>query len=143
MRNLVSATVIEENKPEDEAFYLDYHKKYSNKLKFLYYKRKKTITRARGIAAGVIPKFQNSGVESGIFYLLRKVMDTKPQYTEFELSWVGDFNPKMISLDLATGAVHAKTHHTYRYLFDRKLPFQRFMEDAVDESKLPENVLKL
>ena len=114
-----------------------------NKLRFLYYKRKKTITRVRGTAAGVIPKFQNSGVESGIFYLLRKVMDNKPQYTEFELSWVGDFNPKMISLYLATGAVHAKTHHTYRYLFDRELPFQRFMEDAVDESKLPENVLKL
>lgn len=114
-----------------------------NKLRFLNYKRKKTITRARGTVAGVIPKFQNSGVESGIFYQMRKVMDTKPQYTEFELSWVGDFNPKMISLYQNTGAVHAKTHHTYRYLFDREKPFLRFMEDAVDESKLPENVLKL
>ncbi len=114
-----------------------------NKLRFLNYKRNKTITRARGTAAGVIPKFQNSGVESGIFYQLKKVMDLKPHYTEYELSWVGDFNSKMISLYQATGAVHVKTHHTYRYLFDRKLPFQRFMEDAVDESKLPENVLKL
>ncbi len=114
-----------------------------NKLRFLNYKRNKTITRARGTAAGVIPKFQNSGVESGIFYQLKKVMDLKPHYTEYELSWVGDFNSKMISLYQATGAVHIKTHHTYRYLFDRKLPFQRFMEDAVDESKLPENVLKL
>ena len=70
-------------------------------------------------------------------------MDHKPQYTEFELSWVGDFNPKMISLYLATGAVHAKTHYTFRYLFDRERPYQRFMKDAVDESKLPENVLKL
>jgi hypothetical protein len=49
----------------------------------------------------------------------------------------------MISLYQATGAAHVKTHHTYRYLFDRERPFQRFMEDAVDESKLPENVLKL
>jgi len=114
-----------------------------NQLRFLIYKRRKMITRARGTVAGVIPKYQNSGVESGIFYLLRKVMDRKPQYTEFELSWVGDFNPKMISLYLNTGAVHAKTHHTYRYLFDREQPYQRFMEDAVDELKLPENVLKL
>ncbi len=114
-----------------------------NKLRFLNYKRKKTISRARGTAAGVIPKFQNSGVESGIFYQLRKIMDQKPQYKEFELSWVGDFNPKMISLYLNTGAVHSKTHHTYRYLFDRKQPYYRFMEDAVDESKLPENILKL
>ena len=114
-----------------------------NKLRFLYYKRKKTMTRVRGTAAGVIPKYQNSGVESGIFYQLRKVMDTKPQYTEFELSWVGDFNPKMIALYRNTGAVHSKTHHTYRYLFDWDRPYQRFMEDAVDESKLPENILKL
>ena len=114
-----------------------------NKLRFLNYKRKKTITRARGMVAGVIPKFQNSGVESGIFHQLRQVMDRKPQYTEFELSWVGDFNPKMISLYLNTGAVHVKTHHTYRYLFDRNKAFQRFMEEAVDESKLPENILKL
>ena len=114
-----------------------------NKLRFQYYKRKKTITRARGTAAGVIPKFQNSGVESGIFYQLKKVMDRKLHYTEFELSWVGDFNPKMISLYQATGAVHTKTHHTYRYLFDREQPYQRFMEEAVDESKLPQNILKL
>lgn len=114
-----------------------------NKLKFLYYKRNNTITRARGTVAGVIPKFQNSGVESGIFYELRKVMDHKPHYKEFELSWVGDFNPRMISLYQATGAVHAKTHHTYRYLFDQKKPYRRFMENAVDESKLPQNILKL
>jgi len=114
-----------------------------NKLRFLNYKRKKTITRARGMAAGVIPKFQNSGVESGIFYQLRQVMDRKPHYTEYELSWVGDFNSKMISLYLATGAVHAKTHHTYRYLFDRERPYQRFMEESVDEAKLPKNILKL
>jgi hypothetical protein len=114
-----------------------------NKLRFLNYKRKNTITRARGTAAGVIPKFQNSGVESGIFYQLRKVMDTKAHYTEFELSWVGDFNPKMISLYLATGAEHVKTHHTYRYLFDRERPYKRFMEEAVNESKLPSNILKL
>ena len=114
-----------------------------NKLRFLYYKKRKTITRARGTVAGVIPKFQNSGVESGIFYKMRKVMDFKPQYKEFELSWVGDFNPKMISLYQNTGAVHAKTHHTYRYLFDQKRPYQRFMEEAVDESKLPQNILNL
>ncbi len=78
------------------------------------------MTRARGTAAGVVPKFQNSGVESGIFYQLRKVMDHKPHYKQFELSWVGDFNPKMISLYEATGAYHTKTHHTYRYLFDRE-----------------------
>jgi len=114
-----------------------------NKLRFLNYQRKKTITRARGTAAGVVPKFQNSGVESGIFYQLREVMQRKPHYKQFELSWVGDFNPKMISLYQATGAYHAKTYHTYRCMFDPDQPYHRFMEESVDESKLPENVLKL
>jgi hypothetical protein len=101
-----------------------------NKLRFLYLKNSKTMTRLRGTAAGVIPKFQNSGVESGIFWQMKQVMERKPHYRQFELSWTGDFNPRMISLYQATGAYHAKTHHTYRYLFDRDKPFRRFMEDA-------------
>ena len=108
-----------------------------NKLRFINMKRKKTITGARGTAAGVIPKFQNSGVESGIFWQMRKVVDKKPYYRYFELSWVGDFNPKMMALYQATGASHTKTHHTYRFLFDQKKPYKRFMEDVIDESKLP------
>jgi len=108
-----------------------------NKLRFLDYKRRKTMTRIRGSAAGVIPKFQNSGVESGIFWQMKQVMEKKPHYRQFELSWVGDFNPKMISLYMATGAYHAKTHHTYLYLFDRNRPFKRYMEEAVDTKKLP------
>ncbi|MFW5780946.1 MAG: GNAT family N-acetyltransferase [Bacteroidota bacterium] len=33
-----------------------------NIIKFLYYKRRKEITRIRALVAGVIPKFQNSGI---------------------------------------------------------------------------------
>ena len=110
-----------------------------NKLKFLSLKNRHTMTRIRGTAAGVIPKFQNSGVESGIFWQLKQVMDRKPHYRQFELSWVGDFNPKMISLYQATGAYHAKTHHTYRYNFDRERPFRRFMPEAVDDARMPES----
>jgi hypothetical protein len=108
-----------------------------NKLRFLYYKRNKTVTRCRGTAAGVIPKFQNSGVESGIFWQLNEVVKKRPHYKHIELSWVGDFNPKMIALYQATGAYHTRTHYTYRYLFDRKLPFERFMAEVIEEDKLP------
>ena len=110
-----------------------------NKMRFLYYKKLNCMTRIRGMVAGVVPKFQNSGVESGIFWQLKQVMERKPHYKQFELSWVGDFNPKMISLYMATGAYHAKTHHTYKYLFDRDRPFKRYMEEAVDPRKLPDH----
>lgn len=112
-----------------------------NKLRFLFYKRKNTITRCRGTAAGVVPKYQNSGVESGIIWQLNEVMKKKPHYKHVELSWVGDFNPKMIALYLNTGAHHTKTHITYRYQFDRKKPFKRFMEEVVDLSNLPPDAL--
>jgi hypothetical protein len=108
-----------------------------NQLRFLYLKKRKVITRMRGNTGGVSPKYQNSGVESGIIYRLKQIVDSKPQYKQAELSWVGDFNPKMIALYQAAGAYHAKTHHTYRYMINKKIPFKRFMPDQVNESKLP------
>ncbi len=96
-----------------------------NKLKLLYHLKNKTITRARITVMGVVPKFQRAGVESAIFWHLDKVMKTKPHYNELELSWVGDFNPKMKSIYEAVGGVHTKTHQTLRCIFDPSIPFER------------------
>ena len=106
-----------------------------NKLRFLYYKKNKEITRVRGIAAGVVPKFQNTGIESGIFKHLEHSFKKKYWMTEIELSWVGDFNPKMRSLYEAVGGKLAKIHHTCRYLFDRDAPFERYMPDYMEKYK--------
>ncbi len=89
-----------------------------NKLKFIYLKKMKKITRSRITVMGVIPEFQKFGVESGIFWHMDKVFKRKPQYTEIELSWVGDFNPKMKAIHEAVGGFFAKRHITYRKLFD-------------------------
>lgn len=95
-------------------------------LKFLYLKRKKTMTRARGVLMGVIPRFQGMGVESGIILNVAKAMAKKPHYTEIEFSWVADFNPKMRKIFMAVESVSAKHYITYRYLFDRSKPFKRY-----------------
>lgn len=102
-----------------------------NMLRFLYYRETRKINRIRAIVAGVIPKFQNSGIESGIIWHINEKMKKKPQYREIELSWVGDFNPKMIALYEATGATRAKIHHTYRYMLDKSIPFERFMPEKL------------
>lgn len=60
------------------------------------------------------------GIESGIFHQLRDVVKRNPQFTEMELSWVGDFNPKMRALLEAMGASLGKKHITYRILFNQK-----------------------
>lgn len=97
-----------------------------NIFKLMRFIKKGKFTRTRIIIMGVVEKYQKSGVESAIFWQLEnKVMPHKPQYTELELSWAGDFNPKIIALYKSTGAQHQKTHYQMRYLFDREKPFTR------------------
>ena len=83
------------------------------------------MTRARILIMGVVPKFQGTGLESAVFWHMDKVMHRKLWIDEVELSWVGDFNPKMMAIYQSVGGVHAKTHYTMRYLFDRTAPFER------------------
>ncbi len=97
-----------------------------NIIKLRNFIKKKKFTRTRIIIMGVVEKYQKSGIESAIFWNLdKKIMPKRPNYTEIELSWAGDFNPKVIALYKSTGAEHAKTHYQMRYLFDREKPFER------------------
>ncbi len=87
-----------------------------NKLKFLYHKWR-GVNRMRAVVMGTKEKFQKHGLESAIFIKLKEYVIPMEQYDELELSWVGDFNDKMLSLHDATGAVFGKKHATMRYLF--------------------------
>lgn len=75
-------------------------------------------SRTRVTVLGVKPAFQRTGVESGLFYQLKGIIGKFPHINEMELSWVGDFNPKMRALQEALGSEFSKRHVTYRYLFD-------------------------
>jgi hypothetical protein len=92
-----------------------------NKARLYLMNRRRSINRARITIMGVKPRFQRFGLESGIFWHMHRVMD-KPQfkhYKEVELSWVGDFNPKMQALHEAVGAKFAKRHITFRLIFNK------------------------
>ena len=102
------------------------------------------MTRIRGLVGGVDPSYQNNGVESAIFLNLYRKLKFKPWYKELELSWVGDFNPKMIAIYEALGGKRAKTHITFRYMFDRNKEFIRYKDEMVHYGKSetsPENVM--
>ncbi len=103
-----------------------------NIIRFAYFKGTHKMTRMRAIVGGVHPTYQNSGVESAIFLQLYKVFKKKPWFKELELSWVGDFNPKMIAIYEAIGAKKAKTHITYRFLINRKLSFIRYKDEMAE-----------
>ena len=95
-------------------------------IKFLWLKKRKTITRAKGVLMGVIPQFQNRGIESAFIHNLQDVFRRKPHYTEIEFSWVADFNPRMRKIFIAVGCVPAKDYITYRFLFDQAKAFKRY-----------------
>lgn len=86
------------------------------KLKFLYYRRK-GVSRMRAIVMGTKKAFQKHGLESAIFIKLKEYVLPLNQYQELELSWVGDFNDKMLAIHEATGAVFGKKHVTMRKIF--------------------------
>jgi hypothetical protein len=94
--------------------------------KFLWLKKRKTMTRARGMLMGVIPKYQGLGIESAFILKLREALKHMPHYEEVEFSWVGDFNPKMRKIFVSVGSVPVKNYITYRYLFDRTKEFKRY-----------------
>lgn len=83
------------------------------------------FTRSRITIMGVKPKYQKSGIESALFWHMDKMMKRFPKYKEVELSWVGDFNPKMRMLHESVGASFAKKHITYRKLFSKDAEVER------------------
>lgn len=96
------------------------------KLRFLYYKYIQRNKKAMGIIFGVSPKFQAKGIEAAMIYnFAEEVKTNKSSFQELEMSWVGDFNPRMMHLMEYINAKINKTHITYRYIFDRKAEFKR------------------
>ena len=85
-------------------------------LRFLY-KRWKGVNRMRAVVMGTKSAYQKHGLESALFIKLKEYVLPLNQYDELELSWVGDFNDKMLSLHDATGATFGKRHLTMRKIF--------------------------
>ena len=104
-----------------------------NKLKFYYYRRR-AVTRTRVFIFGILPQYQNSGVIAALFYQFVKVLNKRPRHKEIELSWVGDYNPKMIAVYNKIGSTKGKKHATYINLFDSDAEYYRF--DNTFEGKL-------
>ena len=50
----------------------------------------------RAVVMGTKQAFQKHGLESALFIKLKEYVLPLNQYEELELSWVGDFNDKML-----------------------------------------------
>lgn len=115
------------NIPElNEIFkYVNGNLNWLGKLKFLYHKLKKTPKTMVGIVFGVDKEFQGKGVEGAMIKWSQLNIVGKTQYNKTVLTWIGDFNPKMLKVCDNLGAEVYRKYATYRFLFDREKPFER------------------
>ncbi len=96
------------------------------KMKFIYHSLLKTNKKAFGILFGIVPEHQGKGADGAMILAARSILQEKyKRYDEYEMNWIGDFNPKMILVVEQVGAVITKKHITYRKLFDENKPFKR------------------
>lgn len=96
------------------------------KIKFLWHTLLKTNKKAFGVLFGIVPEHQGKGVDGAMILESRRILqDVYNRYTEYEMNWIGDFNPKMIVVVEQVGATVSKKHATFRKLFDPTKPFKR------------------
>lgn len=101
-----------------------------HKLKFLWIKATVKNPKFTGLVFGIVPEFQGKGVDSYMIVegcKLIQSMDVtngkyeigKTMYDDYEMQWIGEFNPKMVNVAEALGTYRSRILTTYRYLFDR------------------------
>lgn len=103
--------------------YLNGKFNWLSQLKFWWIKRTKPCKKFVGLVFGIIPEFQEKGIDAYMIVESAKVIQ-QTDYTEYEMQWIGDFNPKMINVAKNMGETYpSRVLTTYRYIFDPAIPF--------------------
>ena len=115
------------NLPELNQIFRHFNGKFGliEKLRFLWLKWKGKNSKFTGIVFGVVPEWQGKGIDHYMIMQGAKVMQDETHYTELELQWQGDFNPKILNISKNIGAHQSRVLTTYRYLFDQTREFKR------------------
>ncbi|NCT92851.1 MAG: hypothetical protein GXC72_00370 [Chitinophagaceae bacterium] len=118
------------NIPDVNQYFKHFNGKFGlwQKLHLLWMKKRGVGKRLTGLAFGVVPKYQALGVDSFIIYETSLLIQFKGWYDEYEMGWAGDWNPKMLNIYKSLGASQSRQMVTFRYLFNRDMPFQRHPE---------------
>ena len=115
------------NLPELNQLFKHFNGRFGllEKLRFLWLKSQGKNDKFTGIVFGVVPEWHGKGID---YYMIRhgaEVIQNDTGYTELELQWQGDFNPKILNISKHIGATQSRLLTTYRYLFDRSKEFKR------------------
>lgn len=125
------------NLPDLNQWFKYLHGKFGlpDKLKFLWIKKTKKCNKFVGIVFGVVPEWQGKGIDSYMIVEGAKLIQNikiengvytigKPIYDDYEMQWIGEFNPKMINVAESLGTYRSRLLITYRYLFDQAKEFK-------------------
>ncbi len=115
------------NIPElNEIFkYVDGNMNWIGKLKFLYHKWRNTPRTMVGLIFGVVKEWHGRGIEGMMIYEAGQYLHPRDLYDRIVMTWIADFNPKMLHVAENIGSKPFREMKTYRYLFDRDKPFER------------------
>ena len=95
------------------------------KLYLLWLRAFGKCNRFVGLVFGIIPEFQGKGVDGYLIVSGANVIQKQAKYIDYEMQWVGDFNPKMINIGESLGTYRSRKLQTLRYMFDRQQEFKR------------------
>lgn len=99
------------------------------KIHLLWMKWRKQNARLTGLAFGVVPKYQSLGVDSFLIYSSALLIYKIKTYTQYEMGWAADWNPKMVNIYKSLGAQPSRRMVTFRHIFDQNQhPFERHPE---------------
>ena len=119
--------VIWVNLPDLNQYFKHLNGKFGllQKLKFVLLQKFGKCSRFVGIVFGIIPEQQGKGLDAYIIIEGAKVIQPMARYDDYEMQWIGDFNPKMINIAESIAPNRSRTLRTYRYLFDSTKEFHR------------------
>jgi hypothetical protein len=115
------------NLPDLNQWFMELNGRFDlwSKLKFLWVKATKRNKKFTGIIFGIVPEHQHKGVDAFMIIEAAKVIQVPMLYDDYEMQWIGDFNPRMMNVAAGLGTHISRRLITYRFLFDRNKEFKR------------------
>lgn len=115
------------NLPDINQIFKKFNGKFGiiEKLRFIIGLKQRKIRKMIGLVFGIVPEHQGKGVDSYMILEGATLMRKENIYHDYEMQWIGDFNPKMVAIAENLGTYKSRVLITYRYLFDRNKEFKR------------------
>jgi GNAT superfamily N-acetyltransferase len=77
------------------------------------------------VVFGVDRKFHGKGIDSMLIQGAYERLNKQSRYVNAMLTWIGDFNPKMIHIAESLGTERKRTLFTMRKMLDPSVEFKR------------------